>query len=210
MSAAFSGVTGFAVHNLVRHIRKLESVSWMIYAFYVLSLMSATSHAIFFLVLGCYPRRSPFYFDGNDEITTSVLELIGSQSFKLLCWLIIAITFQLAMALRVLLGWTSEQKAYSRTKVMIIVTLILSLVETLLIVMMPFIVSDLRRRSKIVSLDQGISNILMAVAFAVILYITIVPLNSFKQRGSSFASQKKSVILQFCFFELAFIWILVT
>ena len=210
MSAAFSGVTGFAVHNLVRHIRKLESVSWMIYAFYVLSLMSATSHAIFFLVLGCYPRRSPFYFDGNDQIITSVLELIGGQTFKLLCWLIIVITFQLAMALRVLLRWTSEQKAYSRTKVMIIATVILSLFETLLILIMPSIVSDQRTRSKIISLDQGIQNSLMAVSFAVILYIMIVPLNSFKQRGSSFSSQKKSVILQFCFFELAFVWALVT
>ena len=128
----------------------------MIYAFYLLTLISATSHAIFFFVLGCYPTRSPFYFDGNDQIITSVLELIGGQTFKLLCWLIIVITFQLAMALRVLLRWTSEQKAYSHTKVMIIATVILSLFETLLILIMPSIVSDQRTRSKIISLDQGI------------------------------------------------------
>ena len=83
----------------------------MIHAFYMLTLIQASSHALYFLVLGIYPERSPFYFDGNAHITTSVFELIGSQGYKLLCWLILIITFQLAMALRVLLRWSSEQKA---------------------------------------------------------------------------------------------------
>ena len=100
----FGSMLTFAVLNVVFYLRKLPSVSWMIIAFYVLTISETFFHFIASALLLINPNESPFVFD--DESTKFIRdlpELLGLLSFRMLCWLIVIITLHLCMALRVIL-----------------------------------------------------------------------------------------------------------
>ena len=80
----------------------------MIWAFYVLAIGSVTLLGAFYSVLAYDPDRSPFYHRKDKEEDyyynfMDVIEIIGCECWRLLSWLVLLITFQLAMALRVIL-----------------------------------------------------------------------------------------------------------
>ena len=96
-SASFIAIVLVSIYIVVFYLCKLESVSWMISAFYVLNITQCLSHSIFFALLASNPDRSPFYYDTKDDESKfqkfDIFELIGSQGFKLLSWLVVIITF---------------------------------------------------------------------------------------------------------------------
>ena len=59
----FGSMLTFAVLNVVLYLRKLPSVSWMIIAFYVLTISETLFHFIASVILLKDPGRSPFVFD---------------------------------------------------------------------------------------------------------------------------------------------------
>ena len=60
----------------------------------------------------------------------------------------------------------------------------------------------------IVSIDWGIINTLLLVIYAFVIIKLISALNNIQMQGSKFAKQKKSVLLQFAFYETSFFGIL--
>ena len=61
-SASFFMIVVFAIIIVVVYLRRLSSVSWMVKAFYVLTILQATAHGIFFYLLARQPTMSPFYY----------------------------------------------------------------------------------------------------------------------------------------------------
>lgn len=95
---AFTVITAFALHNIVRYLRKLSKVSWMIKAYYVLVVLEAAAHASFFFTLAAMPAKSPFFYDSENEsirshIYLDIMELVGSQACKDLNWIVIIIAY---------------------------------------------------------------------------------------------------------------------
>lgn len=103
----FISLTIFAIHNVKKYVIR-KKVSWMIWAFYVLATLTLVFHSIYFTVLAVQPYRSPFYHRENADEDgylkfMDLLELLGSGCWRLLSWLVLVITFQLSLALRVIL-----------------------------------------------------------------------------------------------------------
>ena len=63
LTILFGGMLTFALLNVVLYLRKLPSVSWMIIAFYVLTISETLFHFIASVILLKHPDRSPFVFD---------------------------------------------------------------------------------------------------------------------------------------------------
>ena len=104
----YVGLLLFVMHNAIRYIRKLPRKSWMIVAFYALSAGTSIFHIVYFFKLGIEPDRSPFYYQGDynrsDKLVwMDIFEMIGSYLWYLLAWLVIAMVFQLSMAIKVIL-----------------------------------------------------------------------------------------------------------
>ena len=73
LTILFGSMLTFAVLNVVLYLRKLPSVSWMIIAFYVLTILETLFHLIASAILLKYPNKSPFLFD--DEFSSFMRDL---------------------------------------------------------------------------------------------------------------------------------------
>ena len=109
---SYIGVIAYSIHNVVRYYSKLQQWSWIIWAFYILLCMESLFYIIVFVLLSIKPSESPFYYD--DDMDNSLLhkwiivfEIVGQQTFQLFYILLLFITVQLSLSLRVLLRWSN-------------------------------------------------------------------------------------------------------
>lgn len=121
----FTSLTVFAIYNMKKYVIRMK-VKWMIRAFYVLAILTLVFHSVYFTTLAVQPWRSPFYHreDASEDgyfKYMDLLELCGSGCWRLLSWLVLVITFQLSMTLRVILNEKTPEEANKQIKILIFV-----------------------------------------------------------------------------------------
>ena len=137
LACFFILIVFFALYNVLFYLRRLPRQSWMIITYYVLTMIQATLHAIFFLLLSAMPGKSPFFYDSggdNDRLYLDLLELVGSQLDKIIDWMVVTIAYQLSLALQVLIRRKTIENSKRYTYLMFLFVVIINIAEISLLI----------------------------------------------------------------------------